>query len=937
MLTGEKLGRYKIGRMLGSGGMGEVYIAHDEQLDRDVALKVLLPEFCCQEERVNRFKFEAKAVSALNHPSIITIHEIAEIDDKLFIATEYVDGKTLRDRIEKKDLDVYEAVKIAEQVADALAIAHEANIVHRDIKPENIMIRHDGYAKILDFGLAKPIYENVSGGGETTVQMVKTQPGMVMGSVRYMSPEQARGNETDGRTDIWSLGVVLYEMLTGENPFDGDTISDSLAAVIHKEPEKLPEVPNELGWIIDKALKKDPEERYQTIKDFALDLADLRHDFEHHSIEHIKSNHSSNTRALPRQDTNENKTLIHQTISAENQNRLSFKNSAKSDEISFVNKLNRGYLSVAAILLIAVLGFGGWFLLPQIFGSSGRNFQSIQVSRLTDNGDAHIATVSPDGKLVAFVDTQDGKSKLVVRQVATGGTVEIVPATEKGFIQPTFSNDGEFIYYTQVEKGVGTLFRVATLGGQNKKIVFDIDSRVAISPDGKQLAFIRHNPTDGGDTIFLVDNEGKVLKPFIMTKDVGFNKFHDVFWSNDGEKLFAGGYENAQDPNHKVKFIAVDYEDKKTTGAEELQPLNEAGWVAAYNFELLKDGSGVVYIGKEKTDDSMQIWHLSFASGEIRQITTDTSDYDSVSVSADGNTIVATKVDRISNLLSYTPATKESKQIIGESRNFIGYRRISQMADGKILYSKRTGEEINIFSIDEDGSNEKQLTSDSKFNLNPQASASGKFIVFSSNRNGNYGIWRMNSDGSNPKQLTDPKNARDSDIQIINDDRTVIFARQTNDGGRSKLMKVSIDGGEANDLAVKKDQSIVAVKVSPDEKKIAYLSFFYDPKTSEFESTISIVELNGNEIGEEIKKFPFNLDHHFDWSADGKSLTYIKREGNDNLWNMSVESDNETQLTSFNSDDLMAFLWGNKGNKVFIVRGIVNSDLVLIKDNTDLS
>lgn len=935
MLTGEKLGRYKIDRMIGAGGMGEVYIARDEQLDRDVALKVLLAEFCCESERVNRFKFEAKAVSALNHPNIITIHEIAEIDEKLFIATEFIDGKTLRERIEAKDLDTYEIVKIAEQVADALAIAHDANIVHRDIKPENIMIRKDGYSKILDFGLAKPIFQGVSGEEDATLQLVKTQPGLVMGSVRYMSPEQARGKETDGRTDVWSLGVTVYEMLTGENPFDGETISDSLAAVIHKEPKSLGEVPKDLSWMIEKALNKNPDERYQNIRDFALDLRDMRLGMERDS----KGNetlHTSKSAGLAKQDTSQNKTLIHRTISADNpiSTETKVENKTRINTISIPKK--RIYLPLVIISLIAVLGLGGWFFQANILGNSGTDFQSIQVSRLTDNGEAHLATVSPDGKLVAFVDTQVGKSRLVVRRVATGGMVEIVPASEKSFKQPTFSRDGEFIYYTHTNKNVGTLYRVSTLGGQSKKLVFDVDSRVSVSPDDEQLAFVRHDPTDGGDTIFIVDNDGKNLKPFIMTKDVGFNKFGDVGWLNDGKRLLINGYENIQDPNHKIKFIAVNKSDKKVSSPKESKLLNEQGWVAAYNFKLLRDGTGFVFVGKENVDDSMQIWHLSFETNEIKQVTTDTSDYGSVSVSEDGSTIVATKVDKIANLLSYVPTTKESKQIIAESRNFIGHRKISQMPNGKILFAKRTGKEINIFSIDEDGSNEKQLTSENKFNLNPNATSDGKYIVFNSNRNGTGGIWRINADGNEPIQLTNPQNAMDGSIQIINGDRTILFARGTNDGGKVKLMKVSIDGGEAEELMPESETSNVALSVSPDGKKLAYLSIFYDSKTSEFESTIRIVGLNKDEVGEEAKISKFDWDHNFEWSADSNSLTYIKREGNDNLWNMSVSNEKETQLTDFNTDDLLTFSWGNKGNKVFVVRGVVTSDLVLIKDKSEV-
>ena len=269
MQSGTKLGRYEIISKIGAGGMGEVYLAEDTQLDRKVALKLLLSEFCSDLERVQRFKLEAKAASALNHPNIITIHEIDEFDERVFITTEFVDGETVRQKIEKRELTVLDSLKIAEQIADALAVAHAEHIIHRDIKPENIMIRKDGYAKILDFGLAKPILNEKDGSEEETIKLVKTQPGLVMGSVRYMSPEQARGKETDKRTDVWSLGVVLYEMLTGKNPFEGETISDSLAALIHVDVPPIEDAPEELNWVLRKALRKKVAERYQSIKDFS--------------------------------------------------------------------------------------------------------------------------------------------------------------------------------------------------------------------------------------------------------------------------------------------------------------------------------------------------------------------------------------------------------------------------------------------------------------------------------------------------------------------------------------------------------------------------------------------------------------------------------------------------------------------------------------------
>jgi len=272
-----KLGRYEIRKKIGAGGMGEVYLATDNQLERNIALKVLPAEFCCDAERVRRFKQEARAASALNHPNIITIHEIGEVEDRLFIATEFIEGETLREKIRKNDLSVYESVRIAEQIVAGLSVAHQAHIIHRDIKPENIMIRSDGYAKILDFGLAKLVdktTEMLDAEAETRAQ-VNTRPGMVMGSVSYMSPEQARGRKIDGRTDIWSLGVVLYEMLTGKNPFVGETVSDSLAALIHVEPKPLDvNRPVDLQRIVRKTLQKDTDKRYQTVKDLLIDLED---------------------------------------------------------------------------------------------------------------------------------------------------------------------------------------------------------------------------------------------------------------------------------------------------------------------------------------------------------------------------------------------------------------------------------------------------------------------------------------------------------------------------------------------------------------------------------------------------------------------------------------------------------------------------------------
>ena len=278
--AGQRIGHYEILSLLGKGGMGEVYLAQDHTLGRKVALKFLPLSFTKDADRLRRFEREARAASALNHPNILTIHEVGETDGQKFMATEFVDGETLRQKIAAGPLKVNEALQIVEQVASALADAHSAGIIHRDVKPENIMLRRDGIVKVLDFGVAKLAEPKESGPEDLTRDLVKTGSGIVMGTTTYMSPEQARGLPVDSRTDIWSLGVVLYEMIAGQLPFAGETTSDVISLILQKEPPALTSIsigiPERLDEIVAKALAKDSDQRYQTIKDLALDLRRLK-------------------------------------------------------------------------------------------------------------------------------------------------------------------------------------------------------------------------------------------------------------------------------------------------------------------------------------------------------------------------------------------------------------------------------------------------------------------------------------------------------------------------------------------------------------------------------------------------------------------------------------------------------------------------------------
>src|SRR5438094_288261 len=295
-LVGKLIGHYRIESLIGVGGMGEVYLARDERLGRKAALKLLPDSLTTDETQLSRFKNEARSASALNHPNIVTVYEIGAEGHRQFIATEFIDGITLRASIARGTMNPHAALEIAVQVASALAAAHEAGVVHRDVKPDNIMLRPDGYAKMLDFGIAK-LTEQSLGSDDHTVEtsaLLQTRPGLVLGTARYMSPEQARGQKVDARTDIWSLGVVLYEMVGGSPPFRGETPSDCIAAILTTEPPPLsgvlPDVPLKLESILQKALRKNSDQRYQTIKEMLADLRILKGELEaDSSLPHTKA------------------------------------------------------------------------------------------------------------------------------------------------------------------------------------------------------------------------------------------------------------------------------------------------------------------------------------------------------------------------------------------------------------------------------------------------------------------------------------------------------------------------------------------------------------------------------------------------------------------------------------------------------------------------
>ena len=404
LAAGTKLGRYEIRSKIGAGGMGEVYLAQDTQLRRSVALKILPAEFTLSEERLRRFEREAYAASALNHPNIITIHEISKTDSAHYIVTEFIDGESLRQLMQNGSVSVGKVLDVAVQITSGLATAHAAGIIHRDIKPENVMLRRDAVIKVLDFGLAKLTQDEAGVDSEAlTRALVNTGAGIVMGTASYMSPEQARGTDIDARTDIWSLGVVLYEMLAGRAPFAGETTADIISVLLQKEPQPLstlaPQVPAELQHIVSKALRKDRDERYQTAQSLLVDLKTLQQELDFAAkLERSAAPDSKDAAAKYSAQT-----VIAAMGSPETQTSAARPTSSAEYIARVIEQHRRGFAVGLAILLLAAIGSGYWFYNHRL--SKPAQIESIAVLPFVNaSGNADVEYLS-DGITESLIDS----------------------------------------------------------------------------------------------------------------------------------------------------------------------------------------------------------------------------------------------------------------------------------------------------------------------------------------------------------------------------------------------------------------------------------------------------------------------------------------------------------------------------------------------------
>jgi Tol biopolymer transport system component len=911
--------------------MGEVYKATDTRLDRPVALKILPAALVADPDRVRRFIGEAKAASALNHPHIITIYEIGEAQldsgngDSVahYIAMEFISGATMHVKIHRERLDPKKLLDYFAQTADGLAKAHAAGIVHRDLKPENIMVTEDGYAKILDFGLAKLIESDglqasADPGEAATAVMDKTRPGVVMGTIGYMSPEQAQGKVVDQRSDIFSFGCILYEAATRTKPFQGDSAIDSLHKIVYAQAPPIgannPDAPAELQRIIRKCLAKDPAERYQSIKDIAIDLRDLIKEYD--SQPRVSGLSQTATPAQGYQAVTSQQSA-HFSI-AEAPTIITAPSGAVTGPMSGIVPAPRAsgkrLAMFVALVAAVVAAVSIWFFIGRKPGRTlGPAFENTVISKLTTTGKAMGAVISPDGKYVVHIVNEAGKQGLWMRQTATSSNVPIVPPDDSYFVGLTFSPDGNYVYFVKGASGasIRSLYQVPVLGGAQRKLIEDVDSAITFSPDGKRFAFIRHSSSESSLMVVNADGSGEQKLQSHKQPDL----FLQVEWSPDDKVVAAttrkisGGYRN--------EMVAVQLSD----GSEKV--IGTQKWLALGGFEWLADGSGLVVSALDQTPGSrqLQIWQISYPDGVAKRITNDLNNYNGVSLSADSSSLVTVQADAVANIwvAPNGDATRARQVTSGSGR----HDQLTLAPDGRIVYISNAGGGADIYLMDADGKNSRQLTADAGVNVFPSVSPDGRYLVFDSNRGGNqavFNVWRADLDGTNLRQLTQGEGEY---FPVCSADGKWVVYSPLQSNSQLSMWKMPIDGGDAVRII---DRIAVKPAVSPDGKWIAFQT---SGEQSASGPKLGIIPFD---TGQPLKLLDVKLTQ-YRWSGDSKAILYLdEKEGVSNIWSQAVDGGPPKQMTKFTSDQIFSFDWSRDGKLLACSRGVVTTDVVLIKN-----